>query len=354
MQRPMIAQDLLNADIRVLGRLAREGWRWWAAELTAMIPAALRRSRAKGVSLLAEAQSLNGPVRLWRDGAPVGILNDPDGKERCVDLALPGAAVLIQDLELPRVSQGDLRRLVELNIDRFTPFRSEQVYFDIAATGPVGEGTRQRIRLAVLERDRGRAAVALAARLGLKVQRIGVASTDLGGALQFDFSRAMREETGPDAVGRRRVWLWVACAALAGINVLVAVLEDMNDVGGVERLVAAQRPAATRVARLRQTVQLERARRLDLLTRRSIQEPLRILDAASRTLPPTVWVQRLEWNGRALRLAGYRPPAFDAAAALQGSALHNVRSLASDMVTPAASGQVPFDLLADSAAQASK
>jgi general secretion pathway protein L len=195
--------------------------------------------------------------------------------------------------------------------------------------------------------------LALAERLGLKVQRLGLASGD-GGQLEFDFTRAVKGGGGLAASSRRRAWLWGACAALAVINVLVAVLEDMNDVRELDRLVEAQRPAVTLAARLRRTVQAEQDRRLALLTRRSVQEPLRILDAVTRSLPQTVWVQRLEWNGRAVRLVGFRSPEADAAAGLQGPALRNVRSLASDMTTPVAGGKVPFDLMADSAAQVRK
>ncbi len=349
----MTSQNLLNADIGVVGRLILEGWRWWIAELEGMVPAALRRPRAKGAPWLAEVQSLDGPVRLWRAGAPAGPLAAADGHERRADLALPAHAVLVQELELPRMSQGDLRRLVELNIDRFTPFRADQVHFDVKVVGVAADGARQRVRLAMIARDRAQAALALAERLGLKVQRLGLACAD-GGPLEFDFTRAMKGRGGLGASGGRGVWLWGACAALTLASLGIAVLEDMNDVRGLERLVEAQRPATTLAARLRRTVQGEQQRRLALLTRRSVQEPLRILDAATRSLPQTVWVQRLEWNGRAVRLVGFRPPAVDVAAALQGPALRNVRSLASDMATPVAGGKVPFDLMADSAAQVRK
>ena len=84
-----------------------------------------------------------------------------------------------------------------------------------------------------------------------------------------------------------------------------------------------------------------------LLTRRSAHEPLRILDAATRALPRGQWVQRFEWNGRAVRLVGFKQPGFDVLTALRGPALTTPRSLLSDIPTKTAAGEEPFDIMAD-------
>lgn len=342
----MTPQELLNADLGAVWRQVLQGLDWWGRELAEMVPPTLRRQLAAGAPWLAQAQSLSGPVELWRGGVLVETLDagGPAGG-RIVDLALPAGAALVQELDLPRLSNADLRRLLELNMDRYTPFRADQVYFDAVVVGGSGEGTRQRVRLGVLEKSRGRAALELAEGLGLTIKRLGLATEGDKPGLQFDFMPAVRQSAGPQA--GLRTWLWAGCAALAAANVAAAVLLDMNDVSLLEQRVAAQRPLAERAGRLRRTVDAEHARRLDLLTRRSAQEPLRILDAVTRGLPTGAWVQRLEWNGRSLRLVGFRPPAVDLAAALRSPALGEVRSLASDMPTKTAAGQAPFDVLVD-------
>jgi general secretion pathway protein L len=349
----MTDQNILNADVSVVGRMLSDGFRWWVSELAEMTPAALRGSLGGRAPWVAEAQSLSGPVRLSRRGVVTDTLSlegGTDTSRRLVELRAPAAAVLVQELDLPPLSAADRRRLLELNMDRYTPFTAAQVYFDAIVVGASEVEGRQRIRLAVLEKSRARAILDLAASLGLTVKRLGVAAGTEAGASPFDFMPSVRQERGGDAGLSLRGWLWAGCAALALANVVVAVLSDMKDVARLQEMVDAQRPMVERVARVRTAVEGERRRRLDLLTRRSAQEPLRILDAVSRALPPQAWVERLEWNGRNLRLVGFKPPELDLATALNGRALGNVRSLASDMPAKTASGQAPFDVLADTAA----
>jgi general secretion pathway protein L len=347
----MTDQNILNTDVSVIWRLLSDGLRWWGSELAEMTPAALRRSLGGRPPWIAEAQSLSGPVRLSRRGVAAETLSLESGPvetRRLVELRAPAAALLVQELDLPPLSAADRRRLLELNMDRYTPFTAAQVYFDAVVVGVSENEGRQRIRLGVLEKSRARTVLDLAESLGLTVKRFGAAAAD-GEAHPFDFMPAVRQDRGEGARLSLRGWLWAGCAALALANVLVAVASDMRDVARLQEMVDAQRPMVERVSRVRTAVEGERRRRLDLLTRRSAQEPLRILDAVSRALPPQAWVERLEWNGRNLRLVGFKPPELDLAGVLHGPVLANVRSLASDMPTKTASGQASFDVLADTA-----
>jgi len=266
-----------------------------------------------------------------------------------VELRAPAAAVLVHELELPPLSAADRRRLLELNMDRYTPFTAAQVYFDAVVVGAAEAEGRQRVKLGVIEKRRARALLDLAGSLGLTVKRLGVTAGADGQLPPFDFMPAVRQERGGRGRLSLRAWLWAGCVALALANVLAAALGDMNDLARLQELVDGQRPMVERAARVRSTVEGERRRRVDLLTRRSAQEPLRILDAVSRALPPQAWIERLEWNGRNLRLVGFKPQELDLPSALNGPVLANVRSLASDMPAKTGSGQSPFDVLADPA-----
>ncbi|MDR3509127.1 MAG: hypothetical protein P4L64_14635 [Caulobacteraceae bacterium] len=350
----MTPQQILNADLGTIGRWARQGLSWWVQELTDLIPPALRRRPRQGTRWLAEMTTLDGPIRLWRHGALAETLVATATPGRSADLLAPRDMVLVRDLEFPRLSAADLHRLVDLNIDRFTPFAADQVYFDTTVIGPVADGAKQRVRLGVITRDRAKAILARADAMGLKVERFGIGGGEDGVTQQFDFMRAVWAEAGGDPTNRRRVWLWAACAGLVAANLLVAVLRDMNDVAQLQRLIDAQQPTVTLALRLRKTVEAERARRLALLTRRSVHEPLRILDAVTRDLPNGQWALRLEWNGRAVRLVGFKQPDFDMLTALHGPALGNARSLLSDMPTKTPNGLTPFDVMADAPGEATR
>ena len=343
----MTPQQILNADLGVIARWIRLGFAWWGRELADLVPPALRRS-PRGARRLARMEA-DGAIRIWRAGAPEAAPASGRRPGGPVDLLLPPGAALVHDLDLPRLSPPDLRRLVALNVDRYTPFAAEQVYVDIQPLDRPAEGPRQRVRLGVIARERCRALLAQASAAGLKVERIGVGGGVDGLDLRFDFMRAIRDEDGGGPVDRRRAYLWAACGALAAANLGLLVARDIDDVGQLQRLVDAQQPAVGLATKLRKDVEAERAARLALLTKRSAHEPLRILDAVTRALHSGQWVQRLEWNGRAVRLVGFKQPGFDLTAALRGPALAEARSLLSDMPTKTATGQEPFDVMADAA-----
>jgi general secretion pathway protein L len=349
----MTLQDLLNADVNSIGPAIRRGLAWWGRELNELLPPSLRERRRRTAKWLAQ-MSGDGVIRLWRDGVPAGETEAVQVAVRPADLIAPDGAVLVHELDLPRLSGADLHRLMALNMDRYTPFTADLVYFDTVVIDRPADSAKQRVRLGVLSRDRGRALLDRASAAGLKVLRLGVGVGPEARTLEFDFMRAIRLEEGGDPTSRRRTYLWFTCAALVAINVAIAVGRDMNDVGQLQRLVDAQQPTVILAMRLRKTVESERGRRLALLTQRSVHEPLRILDAATRALPAGAWVQRLEWNGRAVRLVGFKPASFDVLTAVQGPALSNPRSLLSDMPPKTPSGQEPFDIMADATPRLSR
>lgn len=346
----MTLQQLLNADLRTVGRWCREGFAWWIDELASLVP---ERWRARRPSPWTARVGPDGVIQLWRDGRLTQATPPSASAGWRADILLPAEAVLVRDLELPRLSAGDLRRMLTANMDRLTPFPVERVYFDTALSHRSGGDAVQRLSLAVIPRDRARPLLDQARALGLEVGRMGVEAAD--GRAVFDFMGAIRAEEGGGGRDRQRTLWWSACAGLVGLNVAVAVLMDLRDVRRLEAAVEAGQPKVMAAVKLRQTVTAGQQARLLLLTKRSRNEPLRIIDAVSKVLPDRQWAHRLEWNGRAVRIVGFKTQGFDVLAALrQTPALSNPRSLLSDMPVKTASGVEPFDVIADSAAQAPK
>ena len=98
---------------------------------------------------------------------------------------------------------------------------------------------------------------------------------------------------------------------------------------------------------MRNAVLAEDRRRADILARREGGEPLRMLDAVTGAVPTGAWVDRLAFDGRSVRLSGYRQDQVDVAAALRTSRqLTNIRNSGTDLLSRQTAGQ-PFDLTAD-------
>jgi general secretion pathway protein L len=290
-------------------------------------------------------------ARVWRRGRFAELREGAQARVQGADLGLHPDMVLEREAVLPALSLPDLRRLVTNDLDRLTPFRADEVYLDIAPIGPEPAPGRRTVRLAVIPRADAEAALEAARRCGVAPRRIGVTGSP-DHALRYDFAPALRAAGRGGRADRAPLYWWGAALALIAVNLAVLVARDMNDVGALRRTVEAQRPVVELALKLRQRVDGETAARAALVQRRGQNEPLRILDGAARALPPPQWVQRLEWNGRLVRLSGFRDPGFDVLAAARASAvMARPRTLNGGEATPGAA-RPAFDLVAEPAQSA--
>ena len=337
----MTAQGFLETDVSGLGRQLRAGLRWWLDELAQMLPDGVREALAARPSLCAELSG-EGDFRFSRKGRAVAA-PPRSGKRTPVVLLLPAAQVLVRRTRAPMLAGADIRRLLLLDLDRQTPFRAEDVYAAVA-WDRADQAGRRPASLAVVSREAADAALAQARAAGLEPLALGLAGAE-GFETALDF---LPQAAGPTAVGGRgRRWIWGAVALLALANLLAAVLKDEASVGALREQARAGRPALQAAMALRRQVMDEDARRQRILEAHGGRDPRLAIAAATRALPDGAWVQRLSWNGRALRLAGYRQEGVDVLAALRASpAFAQVRNSTADTPARLAAGD-PFDVTAD-------
>ena len=336
----MALADLLNADMATVGAQLRAALAWWVDELSAMVP---RRLRGEGARAKVIAEVTGPHPGYARDGQQ--LAGPPrDGR---VTLVLPRAQALVREVLLPRLPRADTRRLIALDLDRLTPFDASAAVFDYQpAPGDAPPG-RQRVLLAVATRAAATAALGRAADLGLVPVALGIA--DRAGRPSFDFLPALREGlVKRPAWSNPRYW-WTAAALLLLANVGFAIWRDADDIARLNDIVDAQSDAVQLAQRAKARVRAEDTRRAALVARRAAQDPLPPLAAATAALPPPAWVQRLQWDGRLLRLTGLTTDAVDPVSALRRSgAFASVRAGSSDL--PAAEVRFQqFDLTAERA-----
>jgi general secretion pathway protein L len=335
----MTLQELLNSDVEVIGDWLRQGWDWWIEELAQLIPESWRRG-GRGEAPVAELEGSGATVRLWRRGRFVEI--ERGARPSAAALGVSPELVLTREVVLPAVGRSDVRRLAALDLDRLTPFRPDQVYFDVERVELDRALGRQTLTLAVIPRAAAEAALERGRGYGLTPLRLGVLEE---GGLRFDFLPAMRAAGHGGRSDRGLLLWWGAAALLAALNVGILVFKDMDDVGALRAVVEQQRPAAELASSLRRRVETEAVARRALLAQRTHDDPLRIQASVTRAFPPPQWIQRLEWNGRNLRLVGYRDPGFDVLGAIRKAGdLGEPRALTNG--TAAAPGAKPaFDLV---------
>ncbi len=333
----MALADFLQADMATIVTQLRGAFAWWVDELTAMVPAWARRGDGRARVI---AQMQGGELLYLRDGR---ALTTAPANGR-VTLALPRASALVREVLLPRLPRADTRRLLALDLDRLTPFSAAQAAFDFEGiAGDVLAG-RQRVRLAVIARETGEAALARARAAGLAPDALAVADGD-GGA-RFDFLPTL------GLVQRRPLWAeprtwWIAAAVFLLANIGLAIGRDAADVARLRGTVDVQSDAVQLAQRAKARVRAEEVRRAQLLARRGAQDPLPSLAVVTVALPPPAWVQRLSWDGHILRLIGFTNDAVDPLTLLRRTnAFVSVRASNGDIPPPLANYQ-PFDVSAE-------
>jgi hypothetical protein len=243
------------------------------------------------------------------------------------------------------MSTADVRRMVQLDIDRLSPLPPDLIHFDIAIVDR-GDGG-QRVMLGILRRETALRIVRQARADGLDPASLGVATPNDPSKARFDFLPAVLEAAGERvSSGARRYW-WGAVAALMVVNLAVLVGRDASDVASLRGQADAQRPVVDAVLGLRRRVEGEDARRRALFARGLANEPLRMLNALTEALPAGAWVRHLEWNGRTLHITGFKTADIDIAAALRGSGVFTNPRLVNGEPSTGPTAIRPFDITAD-------
>jgi hypothetical protein len=336
-------QEILTTDMDMqsLAALARQGLGWWLDELAQMLPAGWRDRLSSRPRVWAEPLK-EGGWRIWRDGQPVAA-RPVDTR---VGLLATGGSVLVRRVPTPRMTAGDVRRMMLLDLDRLSPLNPELVFADIEiADRGDGEGPQQAV-VGLLPKAVAMEMLSRAWADGWRPAALG-ASIAGEAAPHFDFLKQALQAAGVRPPGRIRSYWWAGAVALILINLGVLVGRDMIGVQRLQDIVDAQQPAVEAVQRLRRRVGREEEARRALIARGQAQDPLRIVDVVTRALPMSAWVQRMEWNGQRLRAIVLESKPLDVAAALRGTGAFAGAHAATPPQESEAQGSKPVEVTAD-------
>jgi general secretion pathway protein L len=309
----------------------KSGWErfihWWLAELARLLPASWRAGRGdmtdhllfafaddacsvrrwqgdrwveasrrsvQGLDVLAQMQAVHALLKLAGGG--------PDAP---LALALPPRQVLRKELQLPLAVEENLRTVLQYEIDHYTPFRSDQVYFDYRVLQrDLGLG-KIKVLLGVVPRPVVDDEVARLQRWNLAAQAAVVIDDLRPQAPALDFLPAEVRPKHKLGISRRNLLL-AALVALLGLTALALPIVVKRQASIALIPIVEQADRATRfVERQRDRVQAEQAR-YNLLIQKKREHPsvILLLDELTRLLPPDTWVQQLSLNGNNLQIQG--------------------------------------------------
>jgi general secretion pathway protein L len=211
---------------------------------------------------------------------------------------------------------ADLRRIIALDMDRLTPFRMEEVVFDLEVRP--GQNGQRKVRIGIVRR---RIIDDVLARLwSFGAEPLSLSLVDRqDGTLHFDFLKAAQLPGRRPLLGLLPTYWWLVAILLFILNVGLLIAKDSYSLDGLRGAVDEQRNAVVMANRLRRRVDLETGRRKVVQESLKGASPLAILDAVTKTLPDNTWVQRFEWNGKQVKVVGHTLPGQDIPALMKAS-----------------------------------
>ncbi len=276
---------------------AGEFLRWWKQHLLECVPASLRARMAQ-----ARRPAMWSAVddRFWPaaaaldDGKPFShsALAQRGGGD--VALVAGEANGFRRDVELPLAVESRLAQVLGYEIDRLTPLRASELYYDFRVKDRNPAAGVCTVELVAVPRSRVAPMLETARQRNLNVSRLLLAPTDVDTSLDLLAATRTVDETG-----ERYGWVNPALAGLCAVLALALVAvplwqmrQQVIDLMPVETSARADAEIASAMQR-----QLEKQiaeYNLPLARKHAAPLAIQVLDDLSKRLPEDTWAQSLE------------------------------------------------------------
>jgi|GEM_PF-6580858 len=299
---------------------------WWISELRACLPqmfhayvfgfqsTTVLRSDSKEFHLEQRAgekvlplrsvsrSSLENPDLL---GQIRKLILNRDLDNKTVQVELSSDEVVFTTIELPLEAGENLEEVVRQEIDRFSPFTSDQAYYDFAVAGSDLERRRLNVSVLVIPKHHATPALDFASLIGLKISSLsgsGLASTKQGyNALPSTERQSVRNIAG-------RVSAFLACLAvgLLALSLLLSFERSKNELAKSNELLERLRSEASIVSNLKGQIRsLELADSFAADAKSTRHSVLQLLKEVTTELPDHTWLSQFVLQGKVIRLSGF-------------------------------------------------
>lgn len=248
-----------------------------------------------------------------------------------VIVRLPARQVLRHTLSFPLAAEENLREVLAYEMDRHTPFKAEQVYYDFAIVERAPAERSVRVELTLIPRASIDPLLKILAVRGLEVTALTLApvSTSAGVPTDAETSDAginllptARARSSRGSHDRHNRVLLGLAAVLLLLAVIVPLAQQRSMVSELGAKVQAVREKALEAEQTRKELEQLMAATTALVAERNARPlVIGILDEVTRILPDSTWLTRLEINGSKVKIQGESSNASEVATLMLGSAM---------------------------------
>jgi general secretion pathway protein L len=332
-------------------------FRWWLGELVSCLPAGLRKaihSRERGLVLAVGEDSVVfwghqgktvqdfGQLSLSAT-APVDLRESAKrfvrkGKLRGapLEISLPREQVLQREIHLPLAAAENLREVLGFEMDRFTPFKASEIYFDYKLRNVDRESKQITVDLALVQRPVADNAITLAKSWDLDPITIGFEGSTVPLDPSFNFLPGKRPATKGRFLPRLSLALVLLLIGLGAAAIYLPLYQKQVAVAEFEAEMMQAGTVAVEVSKMEnQLNELIRQSQIVIEEKRGRPTATSVLNEVTKLVPDDTWLRQLSWKDDRITLAGYSQKASALIGSLERSQiLTNVRFNSSVVTDP--------------------
>ncbi len=299
---------------------------WWFGELASLIPSPLKQMSGGGSkahvlsfsdSEIVVSQRLPDNdreiARLQRPSPDAGptrqsadrVARKVKPNRSSVIVELSADAAMRKEIELPLAVEGELRKALHFMIDRHTPLKPDDVYFDYRVLERNADEQKLIVELIVVPKWTADKSINQARDMGMAPDLLGIAGPTRAENVEIPLETEADKSGGSRAQGWISALLVVVAIALATAAVYIPLER--------QRIVADQAEAAVEAAKVEARVATELRQELEAaiegmktLVARKAQAPTltTVLDTLSGTLPDDTWIYEFSMRKGDIRVTG--------------------------------------------------
>lgn len=301
----------MTGSLHTMRDLSNRFLSWWGTELAELVPQRLRQwaePKTGGRVLSAEdgqfvvyEESHGNPSR--RGPTSLASIRAEGQSGLPIGLRLPRAAYLVRRQQLPAAARRDFEKILDVDLERATPFRQQDVYCDYFIEGRPDRDGKLTVNQIVVKRQVLDPILNELASNRIKVDFVDCWDDDKKQRLPINLLKGQRKEPATTSYARLVLALSACIAVLSGSAILIGLSKYETALQQLEVATEATKAKALAVERSLSEIEASLAEISDLRRLRTTRpSTIRILDELTRLLPDTAWVSHLRIEGNAIEV----------------------------------------------------
>ncbi len=300
---------------------------WWRDELLSMLPVKIASILSHQPAKLFIEKSASG-INLFRiDGAQkelvssIELSEDPKSVRQTLsqllagfdkdDLQLvalaPADQVLLKEMTLPIATEENLRQVLAFEMDRQTPFKDDEVYYDQQIVRRDRARNQIHVQMLLSPRTKIDEWIELMKQRGIHPHSIDVCPNpeEPGTVAGFNLLPIEHRQARNHGQSRLNFMILVGLFILSGVLMANTLATRQEDLDEFTELVAATKKQAFQIAKLKKELD-DAAVGADFLVDKKYNHPslTEILFRLTQLIPENTYIQRLQLKNSELQLQG--------------------------------------------------